>query len=146
MRSRGDNDMGTGPRAGGEQETGRPEVAGTEPQIDLDTPLLDLVVMLQPTARFQQRFLHDPEMQTVTLADVVADPPGAWQRLCLVPGAGPAARDVLCSVVAQALQRSGLSEDLISRVRQNWPPPSRAETRPLLVFRAMRGKGRRERD
>ena len=104
----------------------------------LDMPLLDVVARLRPMARFQQRFLHDAEIQDFTLAQIVADPPGSWQRFCLTPGAGPTVRAAVCEVVAEALRRAGLCDEQIDRVRRHWALPFAPPADGVLIFRSAR--------
>lgn len=96
-------------------------------------------------ARFQQRFLHDPEMAEISLASVVVDPDGTWQRLCLTPGAGPVTKAVICEVVTEALtralpedQRAVLSSRQIDRVLQVWSVHDSPASDAPLLFRSSR--------
>ncbi|MGY6534671.1 MAG: hypothetical protein ACXIVG_04925 [Pararhodobacter sp.] len=116
-----------------------------QPGISLNMPLLEVVRRLRPMARFQKRFLHDPEMEDVLLSAVVLDPDGAWQELCLTPGAGPATRAVICEVVTEALtralpedQRAVLSSRQIARVLQVWSVHDSPGNDPPLPFRSQR--------
>ena len=113
--------------------------------IALNMQLLEVVSRLRPMARFQKRFLHDPEMAEVTLSSVVVDPDGAWQRLYLTPGAGPVTKAVICEVVTEALtralpedQRAVLSSRQIDRVLQVWSVHDSPGSDAPLLFRSSR--------
>lgn len=115
--------------------------------ISLDMPLVDLVWGLRPRVTLQQRVLHDPVLEEMTLRDLIEDPAGTWRSFRLVPGAGPVATEAFCEVVAEVLPRAGgrvgdtfVSRQQVEAVRHCWRSPSarggapsrRARSGPML--------------